>query len=1432
MAWDAPRRSPDGLPYYSADHHLLRVDEVKINNSQTLHSLDVKANMGPPLSPIHEETRILVVDAPLQVTVTVRFHDPAVRSVYCRTYFSSQSFRPTQQICRGLLRRISHCSQELITRQDSDALNPTQCLRKGPKQLRFELAFELHRKGHPDAWGWSTYRSYQKQPVTRASAKDVVGSTHAIVGMFLARHDKYFRLTDDPSHEYFPKKPETFKPPPAGPLDLTCVPRSRFIESTQTWEFVPGYSLEFTFKSSNPARYQPEVKRTLRIDSRQTAPLNLGFSEDLLWHAYRSLQDVLDQKKNDFDVEHASCDGLNGVADCECQHFEEDALHVELHLVNNLGPIYDHLSRTIQSRLRLFSHPTGQDCDDFVLRVAARLREFRDRTDKKVEKLNDFDLRVTELTGHGWQENNAARFIIDGKQNHSRRTIAALLDRVRTSVCDVLRGYDVAIRMVAYKRGHLVLDKALIARKHQSTPSPSALDSSTAVKQAIVAELNMRIARDIKMICEDTCDLGDEAGATPTTPTTPEPKRQRFRPYAAPSLPSTPRLSAPPIQRWDLPGSPGSFTTRPPTPPQVPPRISSIRVFPLVPAKYTHKKERSINKPSMARDSAVGMGFEGDYRVLNATASSESVVSLRVPPAVHENHRENAFQDFGNNALGLRPAAEVYPALKNVDCETDSNSTHSSLPALTESDSPSPEPNMLVTPNFVQSASPSRRGVPLYIDPDLHLSAPPVLNFSAPNSATFSEVDGFADPKTIHPSPGTLPGRPMTPSRAVDAQNLPLVDTPKPSLDCSGDEKTPLAHRQMHGSTCPEVIRESGTEQSALDDASVTNRSNSQSSLQSHSESQPEMNDPAIAAESSEPAQDDQPIEYSLPHYRDGDAHLDPASLEDCDLPDTTAAVAQCDSSETLKPFTFSEPRSIDDVTNSRLQASDMADDSCVQAVTAKEEEPSCAAARLPTSDISIPVSRESQDHVAVDEADFVAETETPDSISLPDATDASGIVPVPDELSSIKPGFSEHDGDSAIGSEDMDYLPISGDGSVPDAETRSVGLSDASETADHVMPFSDSGVEVGASSEISVVIGPEVDGYHLLSPADEDVSELDDIESGPKEGSDRLESGLKTASGPSAEAVDRRADDPSAGIPTSSLCMEFEASETFHDDSEAVEQTSPVPTRAPTPLQETVSPPKARSSVPAFEACRWVSDPPTTHLGLGSNSLLPALPILGSLKPTDANISTTRNSWSSSSSWEDFVSTGRQSSDSVDTVRPSPLASEGEEDAECPKRLGTPTAGFLGLHESRWADFGIRTALTGTHAFDRPSTAPLSNSPKGNHEGVGPHELGYASKGTAAKHTKSSSTSKAFHLRKKASIGSIVPGRLNKKGSRDLKKNESKDFARPEKVAKAKSKAKEPIRESTSTMIEDDSSGRFPRAMMIVAGLAFASSVVSRNHS
>lgn len=1338
MAWDAPRRH-DPLPRTLGIPNL-NVDELDFRKT-TLDLSNIKNEMlimNGQLSPIHEERRFPASNAPLQIHVTAKFHDPAIRFTYNRSYYSSLSLVPTERVCRGLVRRIQHCSEEVITRKDSDALNPTQCLRKGPKPLRFELVYEVARANHSGIWAKTAFKSYQKHALTSASAKEVLRSTHRIIGLFMRRHDKGFEWTDEPGYDRFSDKPETFKPSLQGKLNLACVPRSFFIESRQTWEFIPGYSLELTLKSSNPARRQTVITKTLRVDSGQNTPLNLGLGEDLLWQAYRSLQDVLDQKKSSFDLEHANCDGFDGIPDGDCQHFDENALDVGLRVINNLGPVYDHLQRSTQSRLRLFTHPGGQDCDQFVHKIQARLVQYRDETDTKVASLNDFDFRIAELTGHGWHQKACARFIIDGEHNHSRHSVQALLDRIRTGVSDVLRGHDVAIRMIAYKRGHLIFDKALIARDHQSTPGLRSMSVAKDQQQRLLTELKKRIQNAIDMVCKDTCKTDDILEIAS------EPRNRDLghsRPAFSLSRPFTP-CDTP--QRQTRPGSPGSFSTQPPTPPVVPMRSSS-RVFPLVPAKYQMEKKRT-----------------------RAPLVKDSVVGTELPSVVLKSDQEDTI--LTKDIEGLKPPAEVYPASKE-EYETDSNSTHSSMPALTEcDDAPSPDQSMLITPSCVRSSSPVPHGLHSIEDLRSHQfsTSPFLMDTSAPNSTTFPDMDRFENSKAV-PQKTDLPSsRPGTPKHCEAKLSVP-TSTPKAVGDASGDEKTPMPLRMVH--------------KSADTDSSLA---------------------PSHDAAGIEPLRS---IPRSLPTEPTEGAKeqrllcpLDEAcsSGPSTEVPEDEC-ITECDSSETLRPSTVMQQRSIDDMAGLRdVHPIDIGDINPAPV----PEQPCPQIIEEASPKHSVPTVR-SEHSLNAGSGENELRARTMDN-----------------DLSRSKIDFFEEDEDSAIEADAVE------DGSRVQPGPRPMGMSDTSEPTGHVIPFSDSGIDFRTGSEATDQSGSEIEKKHVLSPIDESAFEFD-VDPHDSTGQSSRTTSLpepeqQHASDPWVSQDVRRGDEvlPVNTKDSSTNTVEMPESPSYQADS-----AKKASIRAPIQASGPVNLPKVRTSDPICTP-RTVSSPQPSpvHVGLGGAQLFPSLPIFSNLRSVSHD---TRASWSTSSSWED-VSGSRRSSDSVDTIKASPAGSEDDIYPDSPKRLGTPTAGLIGLHESRWAEFGIRTALTGTHAFDRPSTAPLLQSPdltRHDAEAKVEAEAEVDHVDDNIVQQSSSSPRKSFRLRQKKSIGSIITA--SKVKNKEVWKQKSVELKKTPKKTKSKSS-----KESTAPKEDDDGAARFPRAMMLVAGLAFASSVVSRNHS
>lgn len=1387
MAWDTCRHWDDPQPW-TPRRSKSGVDELDFTRPSSFSArLDMKMDLEAPLSPIEEEEPSETSIAPLQVKLTLRFLDSVVRSVFNRTYSSSPSFIPTDRLCRGLLRRIEHCSEELITRKDSGALTPTQCLLKGPKDLRFEISFQIYRKDHSGVWAERALRSYQKQPLTSASAMDILRSTHNIIGIFLKRHDDHFRWIDEPSQEYFPDKPATFKPSPTGPLDLACIPRSRFIESTQRWEAVPGYTLELTFESRDTSRRHPDIRKTLKIDSTQTAPLNLSLAEDLSWQAYRAVEDVLDSRKLTFDTEHAGCEAVDGVPDCGCQHFVKDALKVELRSANNLGPTYDHLHRNIQSRLRLFKHPTGQDCDEFIDLIRACFQELRNRTDEKLSQFNDFDFRIAELIGHGWHVKNPARFIIDGKQSYTRRSIEALLDRIRTGVGDVLRGHDVAIRMIAYKRGHLILDKALISRNHQESPDPTPTKAPEDEQRLFVARLKARIQEDIDMICKDTCSLED-------IPEIASEHEQLLHLRTTRSHHFKPRSMASHGSLYTLSGSPGIFTD-PPVPPCVPTRKSS-RVFPLVPAIYKDEEERPSSITTSARESVNDMNSDSNYRTSSGSHSLLSSASARVP----KNHREDA--PHGDESFGLRPAAELRRARDVADDSSSSILTYSSLPALTESETPSPGQSMLTTPNCVRNLSPKSDNPPFFKDSD---SGPFMVATPDSNIGQLPESELLTGPK-----PSAVPfGRPRTPANeGVHGSASPSTPRASRGSEFADASAVTGASRKIR-QVCRSGIE---TQMAVKDDVTIGSLSRDITATDSKTDGVDVVD--AIASDITEEnlptegwllhSEEVLPTEGWLLHSEEAVDEDDASTLAECGDINGVAGIDNSDFSETLKP---------------RLEETSTKGDS--------KTEFSGEQTHLETDQVVASPASEQADQQALwgeDNTQPSGPTETPESIlRIGPNIDVVGSesacrnndtnLSTEDEMSQSKVDCFEEDEYPNARASAPHQSPL-GD-SIPteptETDLRLIGVSEVSESG-QLAPSSDSVIDVRQGPEVTDPPKPEeVEKQHIVlgqieEPATEECSDAPGIVLETSSGMldaisvrDGAQTDSETNSLIPKESIDVRLPESLSG-PSSA------------DSALVAEQVASV----------RILPP---SSVPSSEVASNAR-PSSTQSGPGDDYLHPSH--ISRLGTSNRESSC---SFSSSSEWEDYVSEARLSIDSVDTFRLAPLSEADDElppRLDSPRCLGKPTAGFLGLRESRWAGFGIRGALTGTRAFDRASTASLPQ--KSGHKAHGEQLVVEYDETTArvgAPHVRSSTSHrKMVHLSHKRSNSSVIfPGphikspKLNRKESKELKAR-----------GVASLKSEKSIEPAVAGNNPSDGAGRFPRAMTLVAGLAIVSSVVNRH--
>ncbi|KAH6853812.1 hypothetical protein B0I37DRAFT_420889 [Chaetomium sp. MPI-CAGE-AT-0009] len=528
----------------------------------------------------------------LVVHVDVRFTDPVIRSRYYRSYGSSSGFQATNRICRGLVRRIERCSEEFITRKDSGALEMFNSDTYERKSQRFEMTFRIMRRGMGE-WAERTYRSYQKQPLTVAHTKEVMLAVHWMIGLFLRRHDESFQWLNCPAPEVDLEGSETTIPSQDGPLSLLSIPRSRFIEASQVFEFVPGYSIEIYFQSRNPHRRVPTFERRTRVTSIQTTPLTLFLSEDMLWKALQFANQALDSKKQQFDHH------LRDHRELGLTHLQDDTLELSLRVQNHLGPAYNHVQRSIKSKLALFRDPDAQDCATFLSNVERYLSHIRDETDAILSGTNDFEVRISELKGVGWTLREPAKFTLGPSASYGRRTIQAALDRIQTGVGDVIRGHNIAIHISAQKRGHLVLDKAIVAHEKHGNPKETFASREDA-QVAFVERLKARVQTDMDKIFEDSCsidgipqDEDDYFAARPATPL--QPQQVVFDESPPKPSPSSVKSSSP----WSIKSSsPSSVMSSPAKPPalgvsQSSPKPRSRRFFSL--SRRSTESVRSID---------------------------------------------------------------------------------------------------------------------------------------------------------------------------------------------------------------------------------------------------------------------------------------------------------------------------------------------------------------------------------------------------------------------------------------------------------------------------------------------------------------------------------------------------------------------------------------------------------------------------------------------------------------------------------------------------------------------------------------------------------------------------------------------------------------------------------------------------------------------
>ena len=553
-------------------------------------------------------TRDLLRKPGLTVRVALTFYEP-LNFAYSRSFDSSATLEVSEKLCRGLIRRIDHSCFEIVTRRDPNALAPVR--EKGkPKPKRFELTTEISQEGA--IWAARTYKSYQKEPLTAEAAKEIVLTSHRMVGLFLKRHDPDFVWKDGPVRDDSLQGPQT-TPHRVGHVQaLSCIPRTHFDEQSQTFEATPGFSVEVSLVGRGRQIDGPKWTKEIRVTSNQTSPLTLVLAEALFSDASHALEGALRSRRQVVQERHFKKCAPDG---SPCHHHRDDAVEVTLKVTNDLGPEFEHLQRTLKSKIVLFDGAERLERTEFVAKLRRSLAEARDVADDVIAKTNDFEFTVVELRGTDWSLDQPIIFTLPASVSYSRRSIEAVLERVQTGIAAILRGNANSVRFLAWKRGHFILDKTLVARvpkietRRWSTPSKT--------KAKVIERLKKRIEQDIEMICKDTCSLDnlDEdmpslpqklAGTAATSIVEADSIAQDIPLPQTPSAEDAPRPQTPPATDVPLPQTPpATDVPLPQTPPangaggEQPPftpltrkwsgefRDSNGRAFPLVPSAST-----------------------------------------------------------------------------------------------------------------------------------------------------------------------------------------------------------------------------------------------------------------------------------------------------------------------------------------------------------------------------------------------------------------------------------------------------------------------------------------------------------------------------------------------------------------------------------------------------------------------------------------------------------------------------------------------------------------------------------------------------------------------------------------------------------------------------------------------------------------------------
>ncbi|KAI0486366.1 hypothetical protein F4859DRAFT_367265 [Xylaria cf. heliscus] len=751
------------------------------------------------------ETRSLFRDSPrvrsLSIRVTVKFDEP-LNYTHSQDYEGSSSLQPTEELCEALIRRVDHCSKELITRRDSSALDRTG-IDGLAKPLRYEIHLQVLRNEMgtgTEAWASRTLRSYQRQSLSTEAAREVILSTHYMVGIFLRHHDEAFVWKDGPVREDPVQEQKTFPYRPGRVQPLTSIPRSYFIERQQEFESIPGYTVCFSFTSQNHHRNPARWHETVEVNSNQLSPLTLANAEDLFLDACYAVDGVFKLQRKEFGALQDSCATHSGCR--HCRPHDGDGIEMLVSVKNNVGPQFDNLERTTSTSINVFWEDHARDCVEFVEKAKAAIVQVCRETDESVSRMNDFEFYIIELRGRGWTIDEPLAFTLGPESCICRRTVESLLDRLQTGVADVLRGNAIAVRMTARKRGHFILHKTLVAR--EPIEKPGNKKKSIAKSKAYVLDrLKQRIERDIEMVCKDTCTIVKREIETA------KPDRAASAPpqeYASmkTGLVSSRRLSDltmlskipagnehdPSTDRLGSSGGELVETQEPSSTPSIPQHlwtrvsrdpVTGQRLFPLVPSRHASQElttagshESTSRHNALTRDGTTTTSFDlSTSRDLSNTFTAQTTSDSSISNTDQESTETSSKESHNDRR-------------ETHNTEGSTVSTRPRTPDLISGGSPSARSSIIITPKIHESVLRNEIGIVQKPTPDVE----------GGESDENGKVDNYLQKLHMHRPVSS----PISRQTSRDGSFTSAISQPRPA-----QQEHPLSH-QHHRDTPPAEI--------------------------------------------------------------------------------------------------------------------------------------------------------------------------------------------------------------------------------------------------------------------------------------------------------------------------------------------------------------------------------------------------------------------------------------------------------------------------------------------------------------------------------------------------------------------------------------------------------------------------------------------------